>query len=101
MAAWKTISVPLDYPIEADGRTVAVLVFREPSAEALEIIDELRLAEGKQPSVRQLLAVAAALCVPAEDGPLVRQIHYTDLRRVSEQIVPLLTLSSSPAGSKA
>lgn len=98
MADWKETKAVLDYPIRASADlTITELTFREPDAEALELIGETDLAPGVDPSIKQMVGVAAALAIP-EDREWVRRMHYRDLIRAWKESIAPLFQSSLPDG---
>lgn len=81
MAEWKSLVLPLAYPI--DG--VSELRFTEPSAAALEEIADAA-AGGNE--VRTMIATIEALLVDQDQRPIARKLHRDDFTAVSEKLAP-------------
>lgn len=85
---WKTKVHSLKYQIQHDGKQIAAVTVREPDVQALETIDDLGIVEGKRPTIKQSVALVAAMAdVPIE---VIRKLHKADFQSLMELVVPLM-----------
>lgn len=85
---WKTKTHVLKFPVTLGDKTYAAVTLREPDVDALEVIEELGIEEGKRPTIRQARGLIAALAdVPTE---ALGKMHKDDLAELGEMVAPLL-----------
>lgn len=86
--AWKTTVHVLTHPIHFEGKDYAAITMREPDVDALEAIEELGITEGKNPSIKQVRGIIAALA--DFSSVVIGKMHRDDLTALSEHLAPLL-----------
>lgn len=89
---WKTITIPLAYPIEdVSGdtpRTIDKVTISEPNLDQLTVIEELDIAPNTRPSMRQIKEIISALSGLSPE--VVGKFHRKDVTTVGNAAVPLL-----------
>lgn len=104
MTEWKTITAALIHPIDMPGipgAKITELKFREPDAEALEMMEEAGLGGTDRLTIKQVIAGLQALLADPPDKEIVRKLHRDDLTKLAEVIGPLLAGSPISAGATA
>ncbi|TBG03774.1 hypothetical protein [Rhizobium leguminosarum] len=64
------------------------LAFVEPNGEALEAIEGVGLEEGKNPTIKQTIAIISILSTQPID--VIRKMNQRDIKGAAEAMVPLL-----------
>lgn len=86
---WASVTVNLQYPVTRDdGTVIEKITMREPNGLALEEIDEIGVEQGKNPGVRETLAIIRALAGIEKD--VTDGLHRRDVLALGEAIAPLL-----------
>lgn len=91
MADKKTVTVPLDSPVEHDGKTYASLTFRKMKAKDLVAGD---LVAGE---ARKSFAVFASMAdIPIQ---VIEELEMDDFEKLAEAVTPLMGKSAAAAAT--
>ena len=82
-----TVTVPLDYPVEVDGKTYSSLTLRRMKAK------DALIAEGEKNEARAGYLMFAALA--EVDIEVIEELDVDDLEHLSEKAAPLMGKSAS------
>lgn len=85
---FKTETYRLQYPVVDDGALHTTITLREPDVDALEKIDDLDIADGGRPKIRQMRCMIAALADVSDTA--IGKMHRDDLMALGELLGPLL-----------
>lgn len=78
----KSVTVPLEYPIEVDGREISSLTFRRMKAK------DALAGEGEPSEVRAGYCMYAALA--GVDVAVIEELDLADLETIAEEVAPLM-----------
>jgi len=93
---WRSETVVLTHPIDAEDKSYGAITLREPNVDALEAIEELGPFEDRL-TVKQTRAMIALLGDLPND--VVGKLHRADFERIGEALGPLL--EASPEAGEA
>lgn len=88
MAEWHKEEITLAYPFEVGGRSVTTLTVHEPAIKLARTMEQLKIEEGKEPTLLQSLEIISA--VVREPIEVVENLHAKDFDEVLSKALPLL-----------
>lgn len=93
MAEWRKLTVDLGYPINHSetGEKISSLVFHEPNAEELELMEEGSKDRG---GIGTAIVMMETLLDNRDMIPIIRKLHREDFEKVSGKLGPFVRGSS-------